>query len=424
MRFPSGKAETGMAMEHGRSAPPDLSQPCCAIEGMTRLLSFVAGNFVVVLHSEPDCANLVLRDGRAVDPGRFFCSNLSEADAIAGRSRARLVTAVREAVARRRPAAVFVVGGCVAGVLADDVETLAGSIDLPRGVRLVALDGGAFTLHGQAAMVDRFTGVMAEAAPRRARRAAHAVNLVGFAPDDGEAETMLRRAGIAIHAWPQLASAQEVWDELPGAALTVVSDMALFTRLAGILETKHRVPSIELAPPYGIGATERLYGGIAAHFGRTARMRAAWGRERGAARRAVAAFRRRHAGRKLAFHVGSRKDFELETLVRSGLAFVLLLVELGFAVEPMFQGAVEEAQRRRIDALLAHHGLVLPYRCLPDRLSLAGALREGRFAAAYCSDSLREEAGAAGVPIVAIGSLRPGFAGAVASCALLGGLLR
>jgi hypothetical protein len=93
-------------------------------------------------------------------------------------------------------------------------------------------------------------------------------------------------------------------------------------------------------------------------------------------------------------------------------------------VELLFQGAVEEAQQRRIEAVLAHHRLELPYRCLPDRLSLTRALRHGGFAAVYCSDSLREEVGSAGVPLVPVGSLRPGFAGSVAGCARLDALLR
>ncbi|MBI5490965.1 MAG: hypothetical protein HY905_26775 [Deltaproteobacteria bacterium] len=403
--------------------PPDPAQRCCLLEGMTRLLSFAPGDFAVVLHSEPDCANLVLRDGRVVDAGRFFCSNLSEADAIGGRSRARLAAAVREAVERRRPSAVFVVGGCVAGLVADDAGDVVASLRLPRGVRVVALDGGAFTLHGQAEVVDRFTGVLAEAAPRRARKVARSVGLVGFPPDGGEATGILGRAGIAVRAWPQLDSPQVRWNALSGASAIVISDGRLFGRLAGILASRHGVPVIELPPPVGAEGSARWYAGLAAHLGPGAAMRRAFRRERAAAGRAVAAFRRRFAGRKLAYHVGGRKDFELWTLVRDGLAFVPALRELGLRVELLFQGAVEEAQRRRIEALLAHHDLDLPYRCLPDRVSLAGELQGGRFDAVYCCDSLREEAGAAGVPIVAAGSLRTGFAGAEANAAVLAALL-
>jgi nitrogenase molybdenum-iron protein alpha/beta subunit len=391
------------------------------VEGLTHLLSFVPGDFAVVIHSEPDCANLVLRDSRAVDPGRFFCSNLSEADAIAGGGRARLAGAVREAIAARRPSAIFVVGGCVAGLAGDDIAGITASLRLPRGIRVVALDGGAFRTYGQAETIDRLTAILVDAAPRRARKAARSVGLVGFAPDDGEAATILGRAGITVRAWPQLDSPREEWSALAGAALTVVSDASLFAALVTRLATRHRVPSIGLGPPLGIDLTRRWYEGIIGRLDARRRM-SAFARELAEARAATAAFRRRHGRRRLAFHVGGRKDFEWHTLVRGGLAAAPLFRELGFEVELLFQGAVEERQRRRIDALLAHHGLGLPYRCLPDRLSLTRALRSGRHAVVYCSDSLREEAGAAGVPILPIGSLLPGFAGTAANCARLDAL--
>ncbi|MBI5503060.1 MAG: hypothetical protein HY907_22635 [Deltaproteobacteria bacterium] len=221
-----------------------------------------------MLHSEPDCANLVLRDGRAIDPGRFFCSNLVEADAIGGRSRARLAAAVRAAVDRRRPAAVFVIGGCVAGLVADDVARLAESLRLPRGVRVVALDGGAFSGHGQAEVIDRFTGILAEAAPRRARRVARSIGLVGYPPDGGEAAAILRRAGLGIRAWPQLDSPREEWNALPAAAVIAVGDGRLFGRLAGIVAARHGVPVLELgARPVLAGQLDRSLGGAAAFRG-------------------------------------------------------------------------------------------------------------------------------------------------------------
>jgi nitrogenase molybdenum-iron protein alpha/beta subunit len=312
----------------------------------------------------------------------------------------------------------------VAGLIGDDTAEIVASLRLPSRVRVVAIDGGAFAMHGQAAIVDRFTGILLDAAPLRARKTPRAVGLVGFPPDDGEAKRLLARAGLALRAWPQLDSAQAEWNALAGVSLAVVSDARLFGRLGRILGERHRVPVVELVPPLGAAATERWLGGIAAGFGLERRMAAACSAERSVARRAVAAFRRRHGGKRLAVHVGGRKDFALPTLVRGGLSAVPAFAELGLRVELLFQGAVEEAQQRRIETLLAHHGLDVPYRCLPDRLSLTRALRAGRFAAVYCSDSLHEEVGAAGVPLVPVGSLRPGFAGCVANGAWLGARLR
>ncbi|MBI5526840.1 MAG: hypothetical protein HY897_10950 [Deltaproteobacteria bacterium] len=419
-----GKGRGPLPRDEVAGRPADLSQKCCALEGFTRLLSFMPGNFAVVLHSEPDCANLVFHDSRVADPSRFFCTNLKENDAIAGRGRGRLAAAVREAAARRRPDMIFVIGGCVASLASDDVDEIARTVDLPRGIRVVAVDGGAFRMYGQGAIVDWFAGEMIGAAPSSRRKKARSTNLVGFAPDGGETMRILGRVGLAVSAWPRLDSPQEAWAGLPNAALNVVSDVGLFSRLVEALETRHRVPSVEIAPPFGVEKAARLYSGIGGFFGLGAEMRAAFREERLRAGRRVSAFRRRHPRRKLAYHVGGRKDFELHTMVRGGLAFVSLFEELGFSVEVLFQGPVEEEHRRRIAALLDHHGVDAPFDCLPDRISLTRTLRCGGHSLVYCSDSLAEEAGAASVPIVPVGRLAPGFAGAEANVSLIEGLMR
>ena len=402
----SADASTAPLTEGG----PELAQKCCAIEGLTQLLSRAPGSFRVVVHSEPDCANLVVRDAGACDPSRFLCTNLTEADVIAGRSRARLAEALAVAAGSGADT-LFVLGGCVAGLAGDDVAEIVRAARLPPATRVVAIGAGAFRMLGQAAILDHFTGAMVEGAPRRRRRTRRSVNLVGFTGDGGETAVLLARAGIAVNAWPQLDSPAGVWRALPAAALTVISERRVFGRLAAALETVHGMPVIEVAPPAGVAGTEAFHRAIASRFGaERAASRAIRGARDGAAR-VLARFRRRTAGRRLAYQVGGRKDFALHTVVREGLTWVGAFAEMGYDVELLFQGAVEDAARRRIAAVLARYGIDRPFRPHPDRVSLTGALREGGFTEVYCCDSLRGEAGAAGVPVIPAGSMRPGFAG-------------
>jgi len=411
----SPRSKTECSRGARQSPRSELAQKCCLLEGFTQFLSFMPGNFAVVLHSEPDCANLVHRDSRAVDPSRFLCTNMSEADAIAGRGRARLVAAIREA-ASLGAHTIFVLGGCVASLVADEVEEIAGAARVPGCVRVVALNAPAFRMYGQAEIIGLFTGLLAAGAPRAARRR-NSVNLVGFPDDGGEAAALLGRAGIRINSWPGPASAIEEWSRIPAAALTVVPELRVFGRMAAVLSEQHNVDVIEVAPPVGVGPTAAFHRAVAGRFGRAAAIEKAQKKGMDSAREAVAAFRRAHRGRRLAYHVGGRKDFSFDTVTWEGLAWVPLFLELGFELVLFFQGAVEESARRRVAGMLADCGIDLPFRLLRDRISLAAALRDEGIRAVYCSDTFREEVAAAGAALIPAGSLRPGFAGAAAAAA-------
>lgn len=415
---PDGRRFLGGSQPSPRT---ELAQKCCLLEGFTQFLSFMPGDFAVVLHSEPDCANLVYRDSRVADPSRFLCTNLSEADAIAGLGRERLLGAIREG-ASLRARTIFVLGGCVASLIGDDVEEIGRAAGLGAGVRVVALNAPAFRMFGQAEIIDVFTGLLAGGAPSVARQH-DSVNLVGFPDDGGETSTFLRRAGVRVNSWPGPGTAIEEWLRLPAGALTVVPELRVFGRLAAVLRDQHGGGVIEVPPPVGVGATAAFHRAIGGRFGKAALIEKVLKRGMAVADRAVTEFRHVNRGRRLAYHVGGRKDFSFDTVTWEGLAWVPMFRELGFEMVLFFQGAVEERARRRVAGMLASYGIDLPFRMLRDRISLTAALRDEGLSAVYCSDSFREEARAAGAALIPAGSLRPGFSGAVAAAAGLGAIL-
>jgi len=145
----------------------DLSQPGCLIEGMCQVLSFIEGDFAVVLHSELDCANLIFRDGRAVDPRRFFCTALSEKDLLARGGADKLRRAMAGAVRRLNPRFLFVLGGCLASLAGEDVGEICSTMKLKS--RVVALSGAAFGKVGQGELLppdDRPAAPAAKIRPR------------------------------------------------------------------------------------------------------------------------------------------------------------------------------------------------------------------------------------------------------------------
>lgn len=424
----------------------DLSQPGCLIEGMTQLLSFAAGDFAVVLHSEADCANLVLRDSRAVDPRRFLCTHLTEEEAVAGRGRHKLVRAVSEARRRCGPkGTVFVLGGCVASMMGEDLEAAARSGAGPG--RLVVLSGAAFGQVGQAELIDRFCELlMRENLPARWRPARERwVALLGYPDDGGECQRLLGGSGIELC---RLAPASDFsrWECLRARPLLLLPDRELLPRTAAAWQERH-LALLEAPLPLGLSRSLEFYQALYAGLGGVSRAeRTPWrdrprwlvpprGRSRKAVcqpeapmvhaetlarlrKTAASAVRRfwRGGRRRLAFHVGSRKDFEVLTVAYGGLAALPLFLELGFEVALFFQGAVERERQDKIRRMLARFGLRRPFACLPDRLSLSRALRAGGFDAVFCDESLREEVAAAKTPMITRDALRFGLGGVAPTC--------
>jgi nitrogenase molybdenum-iron protein alpha/beta subunit len=394
--------------------PVDLSQPGCLIEGITQLLSFAAGDFAVVLHSEPDCANLVFRDSRAVDPRRFLCTNLTEEEAVAGRGKEKLARATAEARRRCGPkGTVFVLGGCVASLMGEDIEAAARR-GAGRG-RLVVLSGAAFGKVGQAESIDRFCALLLQEnlpVEKRKRRGRYAA-LLGYPDDGGECGRFLASSRIGLCRL-DLAAGFADWKCLRQSPLLVIPDRALFARTGSVWE--ERGLALAEAPlPLGLLRSLEFYRGLQEALGLGSTKTRALERQEKEAQQSIQRIRRGGA-RRLAFHVGSRKDFEVFTSAYGGLAALPLFLELGFDVALFFQGAVERERKDQIRGLLDRYGISRPFVCLPDRLSLARALRDGRYDAVFCDESLREEAAAARTPMITREALHFGLAGVAPTC--------
>ncbi len=412
---------------HGSAAigAPEVAQKACLLEGLTHLLAVTPGDFAVILHSDPDCANLVWRDFRAVDPTRFFCTNLTEGDVLSGTSGRVLAEAIREVGAGASPATIVVIGSCVASMVSDDIAGIAAAEARRVKAGIVAVPCEAFRLHGQASILDLFSSIMWGMARsgKKTRKSPRSVSLLGYPPDGGEAARLVASYGGRVVASPATGDPPEAWSRLAAASLNVVSDSRLFSRLLADMERHLGTPWVELEPPLGLASTRAFHSGIAERLGLSARARPAIRKAAAPASRAVGAARRALAGKRMGYHVAGRKDFSLHVVVREGLSGVGMLRELGMDVHLLFQGSAEGRSGDRIRAMLEGYGLDVRFTPLPDRPSLGRAIRDLGLDAVYCSDSLREEVAAAGVPLVPLGSLEPGFEGAARTAARIRAIL-
>lgn len=388
----------------------DLSQPGCLIEGMCRVLSFVEGNFAVILHSELDCANMIFRDGRAVDPRRFFCTNLSERDLLEKGGAEKLRRALVEVTEYLNPRLIFVLGGCLASLAGEEVGAICS--DMKLKAKIVTLSGAAFGKVGQGELLDTFCRLMIEKLRPPKKASTKRLVLLGYPRDDAESQKILKRAGIEVFALGPYSPLYR-WEDLEKVKLVALSDGLIFSRTAqGLRQAGWQV--VEIPPPIGLRRCEEFYRKLL-EFSDTEQKAAEFSRaEKSEAHQAQEPLKGRRL--RLAYHLGSRKDYQLEDLVGGGLLELEFFEELGWEVELFFQGAVEEERRREIEKFLRAYGKLRPFTCLPDRLSLARVLREKGIFWVYCNESLREQARAAGAGVIPQGTIRPGFSGVVESC--------
>jgi nitrogenase molybdenum-iron protein alpha/beta subunit len=219
--------------------------------------------------------------------------------------------------------------------------------------------------------------------------------------------------GLTLNAAPEIGDPPERWGALGSGQLNVVSDERIFARVLADMRQRLGIPHIEVAPPVGLRSTEAFWAALASGFALGDHASDVVGRHSADALEARDRARKALGGSRLGYHVAGRKDFSLPVVVREGLMYVDLFSDLGFEVVLLFQGSPEDDARQRVSGMLESRGIDVPFHFLRDRGAVTRAISEHRLDVIHCSDSLREEVARAGVPLIPIGSMRPGFEGLV-----------
>lgn len=444
-----------------------LGQPCCSVSGMATLLGRLSGNLALIVHGERDCAaSFVAHQWQGAH--RVYCTGVTEEQATLGRSHEPLRRCLELVLAEQRPDAVLILETCLLKVIGADpaglVEEVAARTDVP--IRL--LRTGGLRLSTQAAMADelyetlaglpqrppgdrawraRLADALAEArvrlltdgstsrdeARRQIVRAADQVlrepaaccNLIGLPePRDrhSELEEVLEGAGIQVNGLYPGGATLEDWRGISHADTSLVADLRLYPRLVELLRSAYGLAVTEVPLPIGLGQTRRFYRRLGEATGRLAAVEARIAPLETAAAERVAALAARARGLRLALGLRMLNNYRADQLAYDGLGDVEALAELGFEITLLVQGAPEE--EARLGELLERLGCDRPFHVFPSPWELAPILREGGFDLAYLADHAREEALAAGIPMIESRDLLPFFAGIGPNLDALEALLR
>lgn len=396
-------------MEARRQAK--LNQVVCTLEGMATLLQTTPGDFVVVIHGDADCANVLMHGMDHPGAERFFCTQITPDEAAAGRTLPVLRDCLDALCEELAPEVVFVLGTCLSALVGDDVEPVIRAAAAQHGVRVVDLAGAGMRFIPQSAVVDRFARLMAGAAPAapKATLEPQAVNLVGFDPGS-EVCQQLARLGVTVNAVLDLGASVTEWQRLTTARWNLVLDEALYR---GFLSdcAERGVAPLEVAYPVGAAGTDAFFDQVLSAVCPGVDDGDVLAGPREAAYRAVERGRESTRGVRLGYNLGSKKDLNPRTLAREGLTEVCAFEELDFELLLLVQGDDRPARLAAVRETLTALGCEAPLAVFSDTVYYAGLCQEQRVGLTYASDHLRELVEAAGVRFLDHGVLRPGYGG-------------
>ena len=151
----NAKGKTGCA-----KAKPGATQGGCAFDGAQIALLPIA-DVAHIVHGPIGCAGSSwdARGTRSSGPDLFrrgMTTDLSDVDVVMGRGEKKLFHAIKQAVTRYKPAAVFVYTTCVPALHGDDVEAVATEAARRWGVPVIPVDCAGF--YGSKSLGNRIGG--------------------------------------------------------------------------------------------------------------------------------------------------------------------------------------------------------------------------------------------------------------------------
>lgn len=297
---------------------------------------------VVLMHGAIGCGssahggNAAVRSGNTqrwgvVKDGTWLSTALSEAEVIGG-GEEKLAAAIREADRRFRPSIIFVVAGCVPGIIGDDIDGLTEQLQPEVCAKLLPVHCEGFKTKIWATAYDAVYHavgrVMLQDTAENlalARPDHPTVNLMNVSSmgrvDEVELERLLKALDLEVNIFPVFAKPENMY-RLTHAQLSVSTCPTHDDYLLNHLQEKYGIPYELKHMPIGIRNTGEWLRSVARHFGWEEKAKALIAREEAELEAALAELRPTFAGKKAFVSAGEFR----------ALATSILLAELGFEV--------------------------------------------------------------------------------------------
>jgi nitrogenase molybdenum-iron protein alpha chain len=299
-------------------------------------------NSVVLMHGAVGCGssshggNVAVRSGNAqrwgvVKDGTWLSTALNESDVICG-GEEKLAAAIREVNERYKPLIIFVVAGCVPGIIGDDVDGVAQRIQSEVAAKILPVHCEGFKTKIWATAYDAVYHaigrvMLQDTAENLALKKPQGatVNLMNVSSmgrvDEVELERLLHLLGLNVNIFPVFSKPESMY-VMTHADLSISTCPTHDDYLLKHLEEKYKIPYVLKHMPIGIGNTSEWLRSVAAFFKLENQVEKIIAEEEEELEEALTEFKTFFQGKKVFVSAGEFR----------ALATAILLAELGFEV--------------------------------------------------------------------------------------------
>lgn len=198
---------------------------------------------------------------------RSVCSNISEKDTIYGGLK-KLRDAITLANEIFAPTCIFIQSSCAAGIVGDDIESVADEMADELGIPVVPVFCEGFKSKAWSSGFDAgYHGILRKIVKKSDKKQPDLVNIFNFLGTD-TFTPMLAKLGLRPNYLVPLADIDSLKSMAEAACSTQVCE-TLGTYVTTVLEEEFGVPKVHAPSPYGIQWTDEWYREIAGLTGKT-----------------------------------------------------------------------------------------------------------------------------------------------------------
>lgn len=232
----------------------------------------------VVVHSPMGCfanspSNDEINKSGAISRGQtpfkshIICSNISEKETIYGGLK-KLREAVDEAYKRFKPAAIFIQSSCAAGIVGDDIESVADEKEKEYNIPIVPVYCEGFKSKVWSSGFDAgYHALLKRIVKDPEKKQKDLVNIFNFMGTD-TFTAILGKLGLRPNYLVPLSDIDTVARMSEAACSTSICD-TLGTYVTDVLEKQYGVPHVHATAPYGIKWTDAWYREVARLTGKS-----------------------------------------------------------------------------------------------------------------------------------------------------------
>jgi nitrogenase molybdenum-iron protein alpha/beta subunit len=377
------------------------AQHCCSLHGWLVCIYRTSGDYAVVIHADKECSALIPDHIQQVADlrTRFFCTNLNEAELIAGKSTDKLKKCLEQIIQERRPGSILVLTSCSTLLVNENVEPLLSSLQKKHGIRIIYKKTSGFSFYEPKQIIDDCGMFLTEISgpPGTRNKKGTFINLIGFDSQgyyprgfSSLKKELLRSTGVRVNAVIGPFEPWSIWRKLKGHSATYTIDRSYYAGLNQKMLTTYGAPTYDVPYPVGLQATVTFIRTIARNSGvPLKKVEEKLAAKVTAGQRTIKRAREQFKGWPLYYNIASSMDFSIINSAQEGMVYLPFFRELGFSITLLIQGNPE--RKNEFKAMLKEREVREPFIIFGHCGDAYKYLPDNKKALVFGSDMLKKQ---------------------------------